>query len=189
VKRLLVVTTNDGKFREFLEVLSSPEIIITRLNREYPEIQADSLEEVVEFGAHWLKGKARTPFVIDDSGLFIGGLRGFPGVYSSHAYKTVGNEGILRLMEGRTNRKAYFKTVIGLFNGGNLRIFVGTRRGSITETPRGSNGFGFDPIFCPSGSGRTFAEMTTSEKNEISHRGIALRKLKRSLALDAEKKP
>ncbi len=186
MKALTVITTNDGKFREFTDALSVSDIRIQRLNARYPEIQADSLEEVVVFGMQWLNGKADPPFVIDDSGLFIEGLKGFPGVYSSHAYRTVGNDGILKLMEGISDRKAVFMTVIGLFSNGKARTFKGACHGNIAYAARGNGGFGFDPIFCPAGSSRTFAEFSVSEKNEISHRGIALRKLKQTLIRDNE---
>ena len=172
--RLAFVTSNPGKVEEARKYFEPLGVKVYQLRVEYPEIQADTLEEVAEYGVKWLAERIGEPFFLDDSGLFVEALRGFPGVYSAYVYKTLGYRGILKLLEGETNRRAYFKSVIAYWDGG-LHIFTGRVDGEITTEPRGSGGFGFDPVFKPDGFAKTFAEMTTEEKNEISHRGRALR--------------
>ncbi len=173
--RLAFVTSNPGKVEEVRRYLAPLGIDVYQLRVEYPEIQADSLEEVAEYGVRWLAERIDGPFFLDDSGLFIPALKGFPGVYSAYVYRTLGIEGILRLLAGVDDRGAYFKSIIAYWDG-ELHVFEGRVDGVITREPRGSGGFGFDPIFRPSGFDRTFAEMTTDEKNRISHRGRALQR-------------
>lgn len=174
---LTVVTSNDGKFSEFAEVLNLRDLRLSRRSETYPEIQADTLEDVVRFGLAWLRPRIEGNFAIDDSGLFIEQLSGFPGVYSSFVYRTVGLDGILRLMSNAANRRASFGTVLGLSLDGEERIITGSCRGEIAHAPTGEGGFGYDPLFIPEGLDRTFGQMELSEKNAISHRGEALRKL------------
>ncbi len=174
---LKVVTHNEGKFREIKKIINSVEM----LNIEYPEIQSDSLEDVIEFALNYLSKKIDGNFIIDDSGIFIFSLNDFPGVYSAYIFKTIGNRGILKLMEGIENRSAYFKTVIGLRYENKNYKFIGFCHGRISSEIRGSNGFAYDSIFIPENHDKTFAEMKTEEKNKISHRGRAIRKLEEFL--------
>ncbi len=168
-----LVTHNRYKYEEMKRLVPQLEMV----DLEYPEIQADSLEEVVDFALDYLAKQIKGNFIVDDSGLFINALNDFPGVYSAYVHKTIGNEGILKLMQGINNRRAYFKTVIGLrFEGMNYKL-VGICHGYIATEERGNNGFGYDPIFIPENHSRTFAEMSTEEKNKISHRGKAMLKL------------
>ncbi|MEE9163626.1 MAG: non-canonical purine NTP pyrophosphatase [Thermoplasmata archaeon] len=143
------------------------------LEVEYPEVQANRLEEVVTSALDFLAPVHGDDLVVDDSGLFVQGLAGFPGVYSSYVYQTLGGEGILRLLEDARDRRATFETVLGLRRDGANVLFLGKCRGTIAEAPRGSEGFGFDPIFVPEEASRTFAQMTRAEKNSVSHRGRA----------------
>ncbi|MCD6189401.1 MAG: XTP/dITP diphosphatase [Thermococcus sp.] len=184
--RLVFVTSNKGKVEEVKKYLSPLGVEIVQRNIKYPEIQANTLEDVVAFGVSWLKEHIDEPFFIDDSGLFIESLKGFPGVYSAYVYKTLGNEGILKLMEGINDRRAYFKSVIGYYDE-ELHVFTGVVHGKIIDEKRGSKGFGFDPIFMPEGYNKTFAEMETEEKNKISHRGLALKEFTRWLKENLKK--
>jgi XTP/dITP diphosphohydrolase len=170
--KLTLVTGNKGKVKEIQAML--PDVSLEIYDSGYPEIQADRLEEVVSFGAEWLSKRIEPPFLLDDSGLFIESLGGFPGVYSSYVFRTIGNVGILKLLEGKA-RNATFSTVLGYYDG-SLHIFKGECNGKIAESPRGTQGFGFDPVFIPEGSEKTFAEMTVEEKNRYSHRSMAMRK-------------
>jgi XTP/dITP diphosphohydrolase len=115
-------------------------------------------------------------FIVDDTGLFIDSLKGFPGVWSAYAQKTIGNKGILKLMDGVEDRGAEFRCCIGCDIDGERIVVVGVCRGYITESEKGTDGFGFDPIFSPDGK-LTFAEMSIEDKNLISHRGKAVRLL------------
>jgi XTP/dITP diphosphohydrolase len=168
------VTTNDGKFKEVSEMFAAKGIELARLNQSYPEIQADSVGEVVEYGLKTIPAE-EGDLLIDDSGLFIEKLGGFPGVYSSFVYKTLGCQGILKLMMGWTARGARFETCFGLRVSGETHIFHGKCEGVISTEMRGNSGFGYDPIFIPKGQRKTFAQMTVKEKNDFSHRGKAAR--------------
>jgi XTP/dITP diphosphohydrolase len=167
------VTTNEGKFREVSAMLSDAGVKLVREDRSYPEIQADRLEKVVRFAATVLDDQIRGDYLIDDSGFSVDHLGGFPGVYSSYAYKRLGCAGLLKLMEGVRTRAAVFETVFLLRRGGTHEVFHGECRGTVSDRERGKGGFGFDPIFIPEGGTKTFAEMTLSEKNAVSHRGRA----------------
>ncbi|NRF38935.1 RdgB/HAM1 family non-canonical purine NTP pyrophosphatase [Pedobacter foliorum] len=117
----------------------------------------------------------------DDSGLEIDALDNEPGIYSAR-YSGVRDDVanlnlVLRKMEGVANRKAHFKTVISLNKNNRKYLFEGVVYGNITHTPIGEDGFGYDPIFMPDGYDRTFAQMSMTEKNAISHRAIAMKKL------------
>jgi XTP/dITP diphosphohydrolase len=166
------VTGNRYKFEEIARLLRRE---VTMASIPYPEIQTDTLEEVATFGLTHLAGSIDGSFFVEDSGLFIDALLGFPGVYSAYVSKTIGNEGILHLLADVHDRRAHFKSVIGYFDG-EFHVFCGVCKGSIAETLRGTGGFGYDPIFIPNGDDRTFAEMATDEKNRYSHRGRAAQK-------------
>ena len=141
----------------------------------YPEIQADTLEETIAPGLRWLMERYNRPIMIDDSGLFVDALKGFPGVYSSYVFKTVGCDGILRLMEGVKNRSARFECCIGfLVPGKEPHMSKGVAKGSIAEKKAGTGGFGYDPVFVPEGYTKTYAQIDIPEKNKISHRGRAI---------------
>lgn len=143
--------------------------------------------------ADTLKGNAlqKAQFVVDhyhvncfadDTGLEIEALDGKPGVYSAryageNCSSSDNMNKVLREMEGMTNRKACFKTVIALILNDKTYFFEGRIDGQITTTPRGAEGFGYDPIFVPDGYDKTFAELSADVKNQISHRGIAMQKL------------
>ena len=171
--KLCAITSNLGKLEEFRAVL--PEIEIVHENIDCDEIQADTLEEVVMNCINQLRLKGHDNFILDDSGLFIDGLKGFPGVYSAYVLKTLENEGILKIMEGNEERVARFKCCIGACVMSKIIIAYGECQGKIAFKKSGRGGFGFDPIFIPDGYEESFAEMPPAEKNKISHRGNALR--------------
>lgn len=168
------ITSNEGKFREVRELAANYSVEVKWLKMEYIEPQGNSLEEIAKLSAEMLAEKVDGDFVIEDSGLFVEALKGFPGPYSSYVFKTIGNEGILKLMKEEENRKAYFKAVVAYFDGKDVHIFTGMVSGEIAREARGAGGFGYDPIFLY--NGRTFAEMETEEKNRVSHRRRAFEK-------------
>ncbi len=170
---LNVLTSNEGKYREYKANLEPYFKEIRMADIGYPEIQANTLEEVVKYILDELSSFA--PLIIDDSGLFIDALNGFPGVYSSYVMDTLGCDGILKLMDGTENRKAHFECVIGYLNN-EKKLFKGISEGMITKEIKGDSGFGYDPIFNPLDKDITYAQMTTEEKNSISHRGNAMNK-------------
>ena len=172
--KLNVITHNPGKVKEYGLALSGYGLEMVHVNREYDEVQTAYLEEVVDKGIKQLVKEGLTDFLIDDSGLFINHFGGFPGVYSAYGQKTLGNKGILKLMEGVEDRGAVFKCCIGARIGDQTIIVTGQCPGEILHEERGTEGFGYDPIFSPDGD-LSFAEIPADEKNIISHRGVALR--------------
>lgn len=156
-------------------------IKVEHLRVTYPEIQADTLQDVVRAALEWLGGRYGDDLLVDDSGLFIRILQGFPGVYSSYVYRTIGCRGIIKLLRGERDRRATFEACFGLLRDGEHLIFQGRCPGSISQEERGRGGFGFDPIFVPEGHTKTFAEMSPEEKNRVSHRGRAVEEVARYL--------
>jgi len=167
------VTSNNGKFREAQAIFGD----LVQKNIGYTEIQADTLEEVVAFGMKEVTARLNEPVIIEDAGLFVDGLKGFPGVYSAYVQKTIGNSGILKLMERMNNRQASFKSVVGYAEPGmEPHIFKGDLKGSIGFEAKGMKGFGYDPIFY---IGETsLGEMDLEDKNRISHRGMSMKAFK-----------
>lgn len=168
------VSTNPGKAVEVREVLRPFGVRVRWTRRVLPEPQADSLEEVVRAKLGATRG-IRGTVLVEDSGLFIPSLHGFPGIYSAHFLRIWKFDPILELLRGR-DRRACFRTVAGLRNGSREATFSGVVWGRIADRPAGANGFGYDPIFIPKGWDRTFAQTPAEAKNAISHRARALRK-------------
>lgn len=170
------VTSNKGKYVEAQAIFGD----LVQKNIGYNELQVDTLEEVVDFGMKEVMARLKGPVMIEDAGMFIDCLKGFPGVYSAYAQKTIGNSGILRLMEGMGDRRAAFKSVVGYAEPGvEPVIFKGELKGEIGFEPRGTGGFGYDPIFYV--NEKSLAEMSLEEKNRISHRAGSMKALKQWL--------
>jgi XTP/dITP diphosphohydrolase len=173
------VTTNLHKFNEARKVLGKHGIATALLKIKVAEIQDSNLEKIAKASVREAVKKSRLPVLVEDAGLFIEALKGFPGPYSSYVYQTIGTRGILTLMKEINKRDAHFHSVVAFHSPeqDTPKCFHGKVEGKITSRERGKRGFGFDPIFepkdCP---GKTFAEMTTSEKNKLSHRAQALKK-------------
>ena len=172
------VTSNVHKFQEARNVFSEYKIATAKLRVEAIEIQDDSLENIAKYSIKDAVKNCGLPVFVEDAGLFIEELGGFPGPYSKYFYNTVGLKGVLKLMKNVENQSAYFMSVVAFGSPDEQPIcFVGKVKGKLSLEMKGTSGFGYDPIFIPSkGDGRTFAEMTTTEKNGISHRAEALRK-------------
>jgi len=183
------VTGNVHKFNEARHVLSEYKISTAMLNLEVFEIQDDALENIARASVVDAVKKCHLPVFVEDAGLFIRALNGFPGPYSSYVYRTLGTKGILKLMENQKTRDAYFLSVVAFFNiqeQPEPTCFQGRVEGRIVQKEKGKKGFGFDPIFEPlGGNSKTFAEMTTQEKNKYSHRAQALRKFAKWYSLHA----
>lgn len=169
------VTTNKHKFKEVHMMAREIGAEIKWRKMSYTEIQSDDLAEIVKIGAKEVCKKIGEPCFVEDAGMFIHALKGFPGPYSKFVFLTIGNKGILKLMNGIKNRSAEFRSAVGFCAPKSEPVvFEASVRGVIASEERGTHGFGFDPIF--EINGRTLAEMTTREKNALSHRGMAVRK-------------
>ena len=168
---ITVVTGNKNKAAE-VEAFFSGITEVSHIPFNCIEPQSESISEIAQAKAEQAYAALRRPLIVDDTGLFIEELRGFPGPYAAYVQDALGNTGILRLMEGVTNRHAYFATSIAYADERGIQTFEGRIDGEITDTPHGTDGFGYDPIF--SVDGRTLAEMNMEEKNTVSHRAHAL---------------
>ncbi|MDL2296334.1 non-canonical purine NTP diphosphatase [Bacteroidales bacterium OttesenSCG-928-B11] len=182
---IIFATHNQHKTEEVRQIAGNKFTILNLhdigCRDDIPET-ADTLQGNALQKAQYVVDKFGIDCFADDTGLEIEALNGAPGVYSARYAGAACNfqdnlEKVLREMEGVENRRACFKTVIALILNGKQHFFEGRIDGIITAAPRGTNGFGYDPIFQPDGYEKTFAQMTDDEKNKISHRGIATEKL------------
>lgn len=172
---LVFVTGNKGKFREVKEFFAAEGIKIINKNLSIHE-KRGMPEEVARDAAVQAYANIKAPLFVEDSGLFIDALNGFPGEFSAWAFKKIGNEGILRLMRSEKNRLAHFKSVIAYTDGKGVNLFSGVCKGRIAKRIRGRGGFGYDSIFVPEGKKFTFGEREDL-KTVLSHRYNSLKKL------------
>src|SRR5438270_7986447 len=171
------MTENPDKFREARSILDGQWIQIRQLRRAKVEVQDSSLEKIARFAVRAASVNRTGLLVVEDSGLFIKALKGFPGPFSSYVYKTIGLKGILSLMHDQRKRNAYFQTSIAVAAAKvPPRVFTGTVRGSVSKEIRGTAGFGYDLIFIPEGFRETFGQTKAEFKNKTSHRARAFLK-------------
>lgn len=176
-RELTFATSNRHKFAEVQAILADRRISVAMKALELREIQADTLEEIAAEKVREALLLVDGPVVVEDTGLFIDVLRGFPGPYSAYVFRTLGNQGILRLLEETADRGAIFKSVFAYGDtAGSVECFGAEAAGTIALACRGE-GWGYDPIFVPgNASGRTYGELG-DDKNRLSHRRAALEKL------------
>lgn len=174
------VSTNPGKYREVRALLRPYGIRVRWKRRKLPEPQTAEIEEVVRSKLEAVRDVSGW-VLVEDSGLFIPSLGGFPGVYSAHILDIWGFGPLFELLRKRP-RRASFRAVVGLRRGRKIWLFPGEVRGKIAPRAAGRRGFGYDPIFIPDGGTRTFAQIPADAKNELSHRSQALRKVGRMLS-------
>ena len=180
---LYFVTGNIHKFNEVSKLFQqhSVNFHLKHCEMNAIEIQADTNKEVVIGKLNAVKNKIDGSFFVEDAGFYVDEpLNGFPGVYSSYVFKTIGNQGILKLIDDFKNSRAHFSAIFALYfkPHDKIYIFEGKVYGTVSKDIRGDKGFGFDPIFIPHDKpDKTFAELTMEEKNRLSHRAKALTKL------------
>ena len=182
---LIIASQNQNKLVEFKKILGDKINLFSLsdigLNQEIPENEK-TIKKNAMFKAKFVNTQTGKNVFADDTGLEIDSLNGEPGVYSARYSGVDRNsdkniELVLRKLKNKANRKSRFKTIISLIIDGKSVNFEGVVEGKITEEKRGSNGFGYDPIFQPNGYSSTFGEMSLKEKNKISHRSIAINKM------------
>ncbi len=186
MKRLVIATNNAHKLREISAIIGDEIELLTLADincfDEIPET-ADTLEENALQKARYIHEKYGVDCFADDTGLEVTALGGAPGVHTArYAYADrhdpkANTEKLLRELEGVSDRSAQFRTVIALIQGGKEHLFEGIVRGTIPTEERGTEGFGYDPVFAPEELGKTFAEVGPDVKNEVSHRARAVKKL------------
>ena len=186
MKKLIFATNNKHKVEEVRAALDGIVEIVTLaeagLSGEIPET-ADTLQGNALQKAQWVWERTHTDCFADDTGLEVDALGGAPGVYSAryageHCSFDDNINKLLSALDGQSNRKADFRTVICLIEGGEPKYFEGRVDGQIlTERHSNGEGFGYDPVFMPDRFALSFAEMPLDVKNTISHRGLAVKKL------------
>lgn len=160
IDRVCLITGNEGKAREYASLLG---IEVTPVKEDLVEIQALDVVTVVERKVTDAYAKLRSPVLVDDTGLVLDAWNGLPGALIAWWLDAVGPQGILDMAAGVTDRSATVTTALGY----------------------GQAGFGYDSIFAPAAGGRTFAEMTSAEKNEVSHRRLAVDALRREFGVSS----
>jgi XTP/dITP diphosphohydrolase len=178
---IFFATNNVNKFQEARKVLAEHKIAVGMLRVKTLEIQSESLEEIAKSSVIEAFRNCNLPVIVEDAGLSVEALDGFPGPYAAYVYRTIGNRGLLQLMKNAKNRKAKFMSAVAYFSADceSPICFIGEAFGEIAKEERKSSseqGFGFDPIFQPEKSDKVFAEMSIVEKNRYSHRANALHK-------------
>ena len=183
--KIVFATNNAHKLREVSQTLGGEFTLVTPrecgITEEIPENEP-TLEGNALAKARYIRSRTGLDCFADDTGLEVAALGGEPGVRSAR-YATDGHDDeankrlLLERLAGRENRRARFRTAIALIDGDGEHIFEGVVEGHIAREQHGSDGFGYDPLFVPEGCDRTFAEMSAEEKNAISHRGRAVRRL------------
>ena len=182
---IVFATNNLHKLKEVQQAVGNKIVLLSlkdiNFKGEIPETQ-DTIEGNSKQKVEYIFERYNIPCFADDTGLIIDSLNGEPGVYSARyageacSFKDNCDK-VLRNLAKKKDRKARFKTVISFMDQHGIKTFEGVVEGNILEEYKGSDGFGYDPIFKPVGYNETFAEMTTELKNEISHRGLAVKKL------------
>ncbi len=183
--KLVFATHNPNKLKEVQQLMPAHIQLVSLEDigcfDEIPET-ADTIEGNAILKTDFVKEKYNLDCFADDTGLEVETLNGEPGVFSArYAGKEKDSQAnilkLLKNLEGSSNRNARFKTVIALKLGEKSEIFTGICKGEILKEQKGTDGFGYDPIFKPYGKSETFAQMSSEEKNKLSHRGLALQKL------------
>ncbi len=190
MKELVFATNNAHKLEEVRRMVGDRFLIRSLAaigcDDDIPET-ADTLAGNALIKARWVKEKYGYDCFADDTGLMVDALGGAPGVYTArfageHCTPDDNVTRLLQVMEDKTDRRARFSTVIALILDGREQIMEGTVEGEISDSRRGGDGFGYDPVFIPEDTGLTFAQMGPDAKNAISHRGRAIACLLQALS-------
>jgi non-canonical purine NTP pyrophosphatase (RdgB/HAM1 family) len=172
---ILFATGNPHKVAQVAAVLNRP---VIQIEVELPEIQAVDVREVIEEktkAAYRIVGK---PVLVEDTSLSFHAWNGLPGALIKWFLTRVGNDGICNMLSAFADKRAVAETYLGYFDGDKVFLFAAHVEGEIVPHPRGSNGFGWDPIFQPTGFGKTFAELTLEQADSVNMRKLAALKLK-----------
>jgi len=175
---VVFATSNRGKLEEARAILAPFGISVEGYDGKGIEIQADTTGEVASYASRWAAKAAGRAVLVEDAGLYVESLNGFPGPYSAYAFKTIGVAGIIALLRPAPRRRtAKFVSSLAYCEPlGEPVLFEGSAFGAIATRPKGTNGFGFDPIFVPHGGRKTFGELTIDEKSAVSHRADSMKK-------------
>ena len=180
---LFIATANTHKIKEIQEIIGGEGLLMSLNDLPYSIPEVEETEATLE-GNAILKAKSfyayvQMPCLADDTGLEVVALQGRPGVYSARyaGVECSAHDNIQKLLgelDGISDRKARFRTVMAYYDGTDIQLFTGEVEGSILQAPQGNGGFGYDPIFLPKGYDRSFAELSPQEKHAVSHRAKAV---------------
>ncbi len=175
MKKIFFATTNEGKLKEAREILA---VEVEGCGLEIDEIQSLNPEEVAVKKAREYYKKLKKPIVVEDVSLIFNALNSLPGPYINDFLKSIGNSGLIKLLNGQKDRSAVAITTLVYFDKSGEHVFKGEVKCQVSQKEKGENGFGFDTILIPEGQPKTFAEMDMKEKNKYSMRAKAFKKLK-----------
>ena len=174
LSELFFATSNENKFQEAERILANLGVKINLFKTTLEEIQSNDLNDIAKKKAINAFKLVQKPVIIEDDGLFIDSLNGFPGPYSSYVYDTIGNKGIMNLLENSVVRDAKFVSIIAYLDStSDVKLFESSIPGKITSIIE-KGGWGYDPIFIPDGESKTYANV--SDKDKFSHRSASLTK-------------
>ena len=174
LSELFFASSNEKKFQEAERILANLGVKINFFKTTLEEIQSNNLNDIAEKKAINAYDLIQKPVIIEDDGLFINTLNGFPGPYSSYVYDTIGNKGIMDLLENSQVRDAKFVSIIAYCDSDcDVKLFESSIPGKISSIIE-KGGWGYDPIFIPDGESKTYANV--SDKDKFSHRSAALTK-------------
>ena len=180
-EQLILVSTNPNKGIEAERILGAP---VLRVSIALPEIQAATVEQITRYKLETAKTKGYHRLIVEDVSLGFDELGNFPGPYVRWLLEAAGGKGLAAIAYALNNRAARAQCCVGFWDGKQVHLFLGETPGEILVQPRGDRHFGWDAWFKPAGSEKTFAEMTEAEKDAVSHRGRAYRKLAEHLAAE-----
>jgi len=171
---LILVSSNPHKGIEAERILGMP---LLRVSLPLPEIQAASVEEISRYKLEIARTKGYATLLVEDVSLGFDELGNFPGPYVKWLLEAAGGKGLAAMAYALNNRSALARCCVAYWDGSEGKVFTGECRGEVLVQPRGEQKFGWDAWFKPNGSDQTFAEMSDAEKDAVSHRGDAYRKL------------
>ena len=177
MKEIYFVSGNENKYKEIQEIL---DVELNHFEIDLPEIQSKDIYEIVREKAKLAYHILGKPVIVEDVGFYLECLNRFPGPFIKFLISDIGAEGIYDLVKNYKEKTCVVRDVVCFFDGKNFSYFTGDVNGKIVK-PVGKKDFGFDPIFKPKGSKKTFAQMTKAQKNKVSHRSIAWNKFKEFL--------
>ena len=184
-EKIILVSSNPNKGIEAERILGMP---VLRVSLALPEIQAATVEEITRYKVEIAKTKGYARLIVEDVSLGFDALGNFPGPFVRWLLEAAGGDGLAAIAYALNDRAAKAQCCVGYWNGSAAKMFVGETTGEILVKPRGERHFGWDAWFQPSGSKKTFAEMSDEEKDAVSHRGKAYRQLAEHLAQESGRK-
>ena len=183
--RLILVSTNPNKGIEAERILGVP---LLRVALALPEIQAATVEEITRYKLETAKNKGYRRLIVEDVSLGFDELGNFPGPYVKWLLEAAGGKGLAAIAYALNNRAAKAQCCVGYWDGAHAHLFLGEAPGEILVHPRGDRHFGWDAWFQPRDSKKTYAELAPEEKDALSHRGKAYRRLAEHLAQESGRK-